>query len=75
MQVLASFTFGVRFNGEAIHHPGLAAPALLLLVGGVAGLAINGHLASDDEGTGMPLLMHIRLKYSVSSCSVLISLC
>ena len=55
-QVLASFTFGVRFSGETIHHPGLAAPALILLVGGVAGLATNGTLCSsaeDDAGKNL----------------------
>ncbi|KAK9865045.1 hypothetical protein WJX84_010380 [Apatococcus fuscideae] len=59
--VLASFTFGVRFSGETIHHPGLAAPALILLVGGVAGLAINGTLCSsaeDDAGTREALMDH-----------------
>ncbi|KAK9832669.1 hypothetical protein WJX74_006041 [Apatococcus lobatus] len=56
--VLASFMFGVRCSGETIHHPGLAAPALILLVGGVAGLAINGHLAADrdDAESTEPLL-------------------
>ncbi|CAL8469312.1 g8853 [Coccomyxa elongata] len=44
--VVVSFTFGVKVLGDTIHKPGLAAPGLMLLIGGIAGIALNGEVVA-----------------------------
>eukprot|EP00884_Botryococcus_braunii_P004675 jgi/Botrbrau1/14208/Bobra.0291s0013.1 len=39
--VVVSFTFGVRIMGDQITRPALAAPGLVLLIAGLAGIALN----------------------------------
>ena len=51
-----SFTWGVKVAGDVISRPGLAAPGLMLLVGGIAGIALNGQLASRRSNTEGELL-------------------
>ncbi len=52
--VVVSFTFGVKVQGDTIQKPGLAAPGLMLLIGGIAGIALNGEVVArrrQNEGT------------------------
>lgn len=44
--VVVSFTFGVKVVGDSIQKPGLAAPGLMLLIGGIAGIALNGEVVA-----------------------------
>jgi glucose uptake protein GlcU len=43
--MLASYIWGLRINHEELSRPGFSIPALLLLVGGLAGIAFNGRLS------------------------------
>jgi hypothetical protein len=49
--VVVSFTWGIKVAGDTISKPGLAAPGLMLLVGGIGGIALNGQLASRRNET------------------------
>ncbi|KAK9908027.1 hypothetical protein WJX75_001764 [Coccomyxa subellipsoidea] len=44
--VVVSFTFGVKALGDTIQQPSLAAPGLVLLIGGIAGIALNGEVVA-----------------------------
>ena len=55
--VVVSFTFGVKGAGDVIHSPGLAAPGLVILVAGIAGIALNGQVAArrhETQGLSRP---------------------
>jgi len=46
-------------SGDELQHPGFSVPALLLLVGGLAGIAVNGRYSETirehkDEGALLP---------------------
>jgi hypothetical protein len=49
--VVVSFTFGVKGAGDVIHSAGLAAPGLIILVAGIAGIALNGQVATRRHET------------------------
>ena len=70
--VVVSFTFGVKVSGDTIRLPGLAAPGLMLLVGGIAGIALNGQLATrrhETEGAFTCPLQWGPFSGSAASCS------
>ena len=51
--MVVSFTFGVKALGDTIQQPSLAAPGLVLLIGGIAGIALNGEVVArrrQNEG-------------------------
>ena len=55
--MVVSFTFGVKGAGDVIHSPGLAAPGLVILVAGIAGIALNGQVAArrhETQGLSQP---------------------
>ena len=57
--VVVSFTFGIKGAGDVIHSPGLAAPGLIILVAGIAGIALNGQVAARRHETqGLSRLPH-----------------
>ncbi len=48
-----------RVSGDELQHPGFSVPALLLLVGGLAGIAVNGRYSETvrehkEEGALLP---------------------
>lgn len=56
--VVVSFTFGVRVMGDTITRPAVAAPGLVLLITGLAGIAFNHQMVDarrrqqdSDRGT------------------------
>lgn len=58
--MLSSSIWGLRANNEKLGHPGFSIPALLLLVGGLAGIGLNGRFSElireqrekeEEEGT------------------------
>ena len=57
--MVVSFTFGIKGAGDVIHSPGLAAPGLVVLVAGIAGIALNGQVsARRHETQGLSQLPH-----------------
>lgn len=63
--MVVSFTFGVKVLGDTIHKPGLAAPGLMLLIGGIAGIALNGEVVArrhQNEGGCDVLNCNVRRK-------------
>ena len=60
-------------SGDTIRLPGLAAPGLMLLVGGIAGIALNGQLASRRHETEGALAWPSTMQFLWMSCILLLT--
>ena len=72
--VVVSFTWGIKVAGDTISKPGLAAPGLMLLVGGIAGIALNGQLASRRSETQRMLCILLACNSCVASFKLALTL-